>query len=322
MAPASDGIRTPRFWQSLVAELIGSFIYTLIGCGSWIQTRTDAPPDRVRICIAFGLTYTALVYSFRHISGGHINPVITISHLVSRKMQVVIGVVYILMQCLGAVIGAALVYGFTPDEHRDNLGATKVDAGMSAEQGLGVEFFATFLYVFVAQASRDQEDKLEIVKATSPFLMGLVLIAAMIFAFPFTGGSLNPARSFGPAIVRGVWDNHWVYWFGPILGAIGGAVLYDFLFASDAQVARIKSFKLDRDGFHARKASPHRSAHGHVDNLPPEEVALRSGSHSKSPSPERLIRTSTTPERHPRDVEEGGIKVEGDGKEPKVISDV
>jgi len=115
------------------------------------------------------------------------------------------------------LIGAGLLKAFTGTVQ----GVTGLSAGVSAGQGIGIELFITFVLVLCVFAP-----------GTTPLAIGLSIATCHLFAIPFTGSSMNPARSFGPALVANVWANHWVYWVGPILGGISAALTSVFVFGS------------------------------------------------------------------------------------------
>ena len=185
MAPSSDGIRTPRFWQSVLAESLGALFLVLLGCGSWIETagdKTNYNPSHVRIAFTFGLLYAALVYCFRYVSGGHLNPAVTVAALATKKISILRAILYIVAQSIGAIVGAALLRGFTPNKHQEYLGASIPQDGVSAEQAFSVEFVATLVFTFVWAACHDKVEGEENLPAIQPFVLGLTLVAAELYA--------------------------------------------------------------------------------------------------------------------------------------------
>ena len=172
-------IATPtKFCQAFAAESLGTLLLVLIGCGSWTTFHPDRDPDVVRIAATFAATYAGLVYAIRHISGGHINPSVTLAWLAARRMSIGRALAYILAQILGAIVGAALLLGLTPYEFQVNLGATTLH--VSPEKGFAVELFATFAVTFTALAARDKPK--ETLRAAAPFVIGLVMLGAELFA--------------------------------------------------------------------------------------------------------------------------------------------
>jgi aquaporin-4 len=175
----------------------------------------------VMIDLAHGAAIGLMVYTFGHVSGAHINPAVTISMLVTRRIGIKDGIAYIVFQLIGAIAAAASLKAILPD-----LGA-KVNFGTqggpsdllnhSAISGLCVEIILTFFLVTVIFMT--------VVHKKGPAGMYGLAIGGMIFLIhlvgvPLTGASVNPARTFGPALISGYWDYHWIYWVGPIIGAI------------------------------------------------------------------------------------------------------
>jgi len=212
--------------QALIAEMLGTMFLVLIGCGSCYMHRdangsgtvTVDELDCVRIALAFGVTIVIMAQSIGHVSGCHINPAVTIGLITGGRIGLVKGLLYIIMQCIGAMIGAGLLKAFIPG----NLaGVTNLSAGIGVGQGIGIEFFMTFVLVMCVMSP-----------GATPLYIGLSVSTCLLFAIPFTGASLNPARSFGPAVVSAIWANHWVYWVGPILGGVAAALTSVFVLGS------------------------------------------------------------------------------------------
>ena len=143
------------------------------------------------------------------------------------------GLLYMVAQSAGAVVGAALLQALVPPTVRgrtgaagETLGNTGLAAQLSPAQGVGVEFFITMVLVLVVFAAAADENNASSVKGSAPLAIGLSITTCHLFAIPLTGSSMNPARSLGPALVTGLWRHHWVYWVGPLLGGVAGALLY------------------------------------------------------------------------------------------------
>ncbi|CAL1538599.1 unnamed protein product, partial [Lymnaea stagnalis] len=180
---------------------------TLLGCGTWISWQGQGP-DVVRVALTFGLAVATVVWIFSHISGGHVNPAVTIAALFTRRVSIIRGILYIVAQVVGGIVGAGILYGLTPSVKQGNLGSNVLNVNVSAAQGFGVELIVTFVYVLAVFSSLD--DKRTDLRGSSPLTIGLAVVVCHLFAIPYTGASLNPARSFGPALIMDVWENHWV----------------------------------------------------------------------------------------------------------------
>ncbi|KAJ8012123.1 hypothetical protein DPEC_G00065400 [Dallia pectoralis] len=222
-------------------------MFVLLSLGStmnWASESEDPPPaDLVLISLCFGLAIATMVQCFGHISGGHINPAVTAAMVVTRKLSLAKGVFYVGSQCLGAITGAGLLYLVTPESVRGALGVTTVNPKLNSGHGLLVELLITFELVFTVFATCDS--KRSDLKGSSGLAIGLAVTIGHLFAIPYTGASMNPARSFGPAVITMNFDNQWVYWVGPTLGGVMAAALYEYLFCPDPEMKTRKVFQRD-----------------------------------------------------------------------------
>jgi len=223
------------------AELIGTMFLNLVGCGSALNNGGDY----VRIALCFGVTVATMAQSIGHISGCHINPAVTAGLLIGRKIGLIKAILYIVSQCIGAVIGTGLLKVFYPSTVTDQtpgyLGVTdlarnKADTEyvINMGQGIGIEFFITFVLILVVFGSAADEHAAAATKGSAPLAIGLSITTCHLFAIPLTGSSMNPARSFGSAVIAGKWNNHLVYWIGPILGGICASILYNLILRAEA----------------------------------------------------------------------------------------
>lgn len=216
-----------------MAEFLGTMLLTLIGCFSTIGWQSDYQPSITQIALSFGITVATLAQCLGHVSGCHINPAVSVGLLVARQISLLRTLCYILVQCVGAVVGSALLMSMTPKEVRGALGSTTVSAGLTGGQAMGVELMVTFLLVLVVLAVTDDSRQHE-VHGAGPLAIGLSITACHLGAIKYTGSSMNPARSFGPAVITGLWANHWVYWVGPLLGGALASLTYSLVFRAQS----------------------------------------------------------------------------------------
>ncbi|XP_072219869.1 aquaporin-4 isoform X2 [Leuresthes tenuis] len=246
---AFKGIWTKDFWRAVSGEYLATLIFVLLGLGStinWSAGEEKPPPaDLVLISLCFGLSIATMVQCFGHISGGHINPAVTAAMVVTRKLSLAKAAFYVVAQCLGAITGAGILYLVTPAAVRGSLGVTTVNSNISVGHALVVELLITFELVFSVFATCDP--KRTDLSGSASLAIGFAVTIGHLFAIPYTGASMNPARSFGPAMVTLNFENHWVYWLGPILGGILAAGLYEYLYCPDPDIKKIlkQVFKKD-----------------------------------------------------------------------------
>jgi len=218
-----------RNWKPVIAEGIGTFIFFVIGAGAIVTDQlTKGGLGLIGIALAHGLVLSVVVSAIGHISGGHVNPAVTIGLLVGRQIDAYLAGLYIVAQLVGAVFaGLVLRMIFNQDVWQPvHLGTPGLAPGVSAFTGILVEMILTFFLVFAVYGTA--------VDPKSPniggFGIGLTVLFDILLGGPITGASMNPARTFGPAVASGFWENHIVYWIGPILGAIVASLLYNNLF--------------------------------------------------------------------------------------------
>jgi MIP family channel proteins len=216
-------------WRHFVAEFVGTFALVFVGGGTIITSPlVQSQATVLSVALAHGLILALLVSATMSISGGHLNPAVTTGFLVTRRIDPMMAVIHWIAQFLGAIIAAYMLKALYPANvaNLTLLGGQRISADTSLLQAIGLEAIATFFLVFVVFGTA--------VDPRGPKLGGMAIgltIAADILAIgPLTGGSMNPARSFGPAVVTHVFEGQTAYWVGPILGGIVAALLYDRLF--------------------------------------------------------------------------------------------
>ena len=221
--------------QKLAAEFVATAAFCAIGVGSVLAAFASLPidsgstPDLVGIALAHGLAIAALVTAAGHISGGHLNPAVTAGLVVTRRTPPLLGAMYLVAQLAGAVVGSLLVHLAVPDSAipgPSDFEATvpRLADSLSGSQGVLLEAILTFFLMWVVMSVNVDRDGAWFRVAALP--IGLAVTAGQFVGGPFTGGALNPARAFGPAAVAGEWQDQWVYWVGPVAGALVAALLY------------------------------------------------------------------------------------------------
>jgi aquaporin Z len=210
-------------FKKLIVEFIGTFALIFFGAGSIVATGGS---DLVAIALAHGLAIGLMVMAAGHISGGVYNPSLTIGLVAARQMKPTIGAQYIVAQLLGAIVAAgALKLAFAAEAvDKVKLGTPVLGSGVSVGQGILVEAILTFFLMFAVFGNAvDPRSS----KALPGLMIGLIITMDILAGGGLTGAAMNPARSIGPEIVQGVWDGWWIYWVGPVVGAVAAAVLYN-----------------------------------------------------------------------------------------------
>ncbi|KAJ8412181.1 hypothetical protein AAFF_G00144480 [Aldrovandia affinis] len=226
-----------RSIRMAIGEFLATLIFVLFSLGStinWaIAEEQVHPASQLLISVCFGLSAAIIVRCFCNISGAHINPAVTLSMAFAGKLGVPRAFVLICAQCLGATTGSAILFALTPNAVRGNLGTTWLRPGLTVFQGFVVELLITFQMIFIVFATCDPNSYN--LQSSAAMSIGISVTIGHLFAIPYTGASMNPARSLGPAIVTGEWNNHWMYWLGPILGGIIAASLYKHFLDPDLE---------------------------------------------------------------------------------------
>lgn len=212
-------------FKKSVAEFIGTLVLVLVACGVAAVSGCVFPEaGYVATALAFGLVIVAMAYSIGNVSGCHINPAVSIAMLVSGKMTVKEFFAYIVSQFLGALAGAGILAYFMGST--DALGQNGLYNG-DVVKSLIVEVILTFIFVLAILGVTSKVEN----SGVAGIVIGLSLVLVHLIGIPFTGTSVNPARSFGPALLVGgeALANVWVFIVAPLVGGVLAAVVYKFL---------------------------------------------------------------------------------------------
>jgi MIP family channel proteins len=215
-------------WRHFVAEFIGTFALVFVGSAAIIHSRvTGSPTGLIEVAFAHGLILAVMVSALMRISG-HFNPAVTLAMLATRRIEPMMAALYVIAQLLGAIVaGYALKFAFSEATFTATRGGgLTIALDVTGGQAFLVEAIATFFLVFVVYGTA--------VDLRGPKIGGLgvgFVVAADILAIgPMTGGSMNPARSFGPAVASGIYEAQLLYFTAPIVGGLVAGLLYEFLF--------------------------------------------------------------------------------------------
>lgn len=222
------GDQRPNLPRRAAAEGLAAFALVFAGCGAVItDSERGGVLGAVGVALVFGLVIMAMIYATGHLSGAHINPAVTIAFTLTRHFPKRDAAAYIAAQLIGATAAAFLLLWVWPTAPAE-LGATvpSIEVGTALLYETLMTAFLMFVIISVATDSRA-------VGAGAAIAIGGTVALDAIFGGPLTGASMNPARSFGPALASGTWTDFWIYLVGPIVGASLGALAYQLIRTPD-----------------------------------------------------------------------------------------
>ena len=203
-----------------VAETLGTFALVAIGPGAAMVAASTSAFGHAGVALAFGLAVTVIVAASGHLGGAHINPAVTLGFWSVRRFPSRDVVPYILAQCVGAIAASALLAWLLGPV--GDFGATVPSVTLARAFVIEMGYTGLLGFVIMAVATDDR-----VPASIAPVVLGATVFVGALVTGPLTGGSFNPARTLGPAILGGIWTAHWLYWAAPILGMIAGMQLYD-----------------------------------------------------------------------------------------------
>lgn len=212
----------PKAW---IAEFIGTFALIFVGVGAIAGNYLNGgETGLVGIALAHGLTIAVMASATMAISGGQLNPAVTIGLLCAKKIDAVNAVGYVAAQCLGAIAAAFLIKQCIPLDALAavNMGTPALGANISVGMGLITEIILTFFLVFVIYGTAVDQRAPKV----GGLFIGLAVTLDILIGGPISGAAMNPARHLGPALLGGGFQNLWLYWVGPVLGGILAALCY------------------------------------------------------------------------------------------------
>jgi aquaporin-4 len=228
----------PRAW---LAEAIATYGLVFFGPLSVILAVSAFGEELTTMSVLFislahGGAIALMIYAFGHVSGAHINPAVTIPMIITKKIGLTDGIGYIIFQLIGAVAAAATLKAIFPvlgqAVNFGTQGGPSELINKSISSGFAIEAILTFFLVLVIFMSA-------VHKKASPgwagFTIGGMVFLIHLVAVPLTGASVNPARTFGPALISGFWEFHWLYWAAPIIGGIIAGVLMNYIYVKPAE---------------------------------------------------------------------------------------
>ncbi|XP_074275767.1 putative aquaporin PIP2-6 [Silene latifolia] len=234
-------LRRWSFYRALLAEFIATLLFLYISVSTVIGYKSQSSHDDCRgadilgIAWAFGGMIFILVYCTAGVSGGHINPAVTFGLLLARKLTLARAILYMVSQCLGAICGVGLVKAIQHSNYNQfGGGANVLSTGYSKSTGLCAEIIGTFFLVYSVFSATDPKRRARDshIPVLAPLPIGFAVFMVHLATIPITGTGINPARSFGAAVIfndKKAWDDQWIFWVGPFIGAAIVVVYYQYI---------------------------------------------------------------------------------------------
>jgi MIP family channel proteins len=225
--------------QKLAAEFLGTFGLVFVVSGAvcadrYLQLQNQTRLDLLGIALAYGVATAFMVTAFAHVSGGHLNPAVTVGLWVTRRIGTLQGLFYCVAQLLGSIAAAYLLVAIIPEQVWRPIGLGTPDLAMDFTRWHAMALEAAMAFFIVLVYFATILDERGAFSKVGGLAMGLVVMADVLVGAPFVGASAaNPARSFGTALASRHWQNNGVYWIGPLFGGVLAGVIYDRLFLSD-----------------------------------------------------------------------------------------
>ncbi|CAD5170543.1 unnamed protein product [Musa acuminata subsp. malaccensis] len=247
-------LRLWSFYRALIAEFVATLLFLYVTIATVIGHKEQNAADQcsgvglLGIAWAFGGMIFILVYCTAGISGGHINPAVTLGLFLARKVSLIRALLYMVAQCLGAIVGVGIVKGIMKHQYNSlGGGANMVAAGYSKGTALGAEIIGTFVLVYTVFSATDPKRSARDshVPVLAPLPIGFAVFMVHLATIPITGTGINPARSLGAAVIYNQdkpWDDHWIFWVGPFVGALAAAAYHQYILRA-AAIKALGSFR-------------------------------------------------------------------------------
>ncbi|XP_002972855.2 aquaporin PIP2-7 [Selaginella moellendorffii] len=243
-------LKSWSLYRACIVELVATLLFLYIGVTALIghaRAQAAAGGDScggiglLGVAWVFGGMIFVLVYCTAGVSGGHLNPAVTFGMFLARKVSIPRALLYVASQVAGAIFGAGLAKGFQASFYNGNMGgATFIQNGYTKAEGLGAEIIGTFVLAYTVFSATDPKRvaRDSHVPVLAPLPIGFAVFMVHLALLPVTGSSVNPARSFATAVIYNnsrVWNDQWVYWVGPLLGAALAAMYHQYILPKQAQ---------------------------------------------------------------------------------------
>nr|XP_028566432.1 aquaporin-6-like [Podarcis muralis] len=220
-------LRMVAFYRAVFAEILATAIFVFFGLGS--ELNWPEKPSVLQTAITFNLAAATAVQIAWHTSGSHLNPAVTLAFLLGSRISLARAACYMLAQMVGGIVGAAVLYEVTPEDIRGTLGTSTVRVNVSSGQAVSIELILTLQLVLSYLVSTDSSRN----KGSPAIMIGVSVALGHLIGHYYTTCSMNPAKSFGRSVVVGNFTKQWIFWVGPLIGAILAFVFYSFVLHHD-----------------------------------------------------------------------------------------
>ncbi|KAK9726096.1 hypothetical protein RND81_05G190100 [Saponaria officinalis] len=234
-------LRKWSFYRALIVEFVATLLFLYVTVSTVIGYKSQSGADDcsgvgvLGIAWSFGGMIFILVYCTAGITGGHINPAVTFGLLLARKLSLIRAISYIVVQCSGAICGVGLVKAIQNDNYATfGGGANELSDGYSKATGLCAEIVGTAVLVYTVFSACDPKRSVRDshILILAPLPIGFIVFMIHLATIPITGTGINPARSFGAAVIyngKKAWDDHWIFWVGPFIGAAMAVIYHQYI---------------------------------------------------------------------------------------------
>ncbi len=219
--------------RAMLAEFIATFALIFVGVGAIAANQiSNGTSGLVGVALAHGLILVVMITATAAISGGHVNPAVTIGLWAARKIDTAHAIGYVIAQCFGAILGTYLIQLATPywALKATGMGIPAVGAGIPIYMAFIMEVILTFFLVFAVYGTAVDKRAPKM----GGLFIGLTVTLDILVGAPVSGAAMNPARHFGPALLNGQFENMWLYWVAPIIGGILAATVYKQAFEGNS----------------------------------------------------------------------------------------
>ncbi|XP_068631250.1 aquaporin-like [Battus philenor] len=215
-------------WKAVLAEFISTLFLVFLGCMACVPLAGYSTQPALYGPFGFGLVVLFNIQAFGHISGAHMNPAVTLGAVIWGKVSILLGIAYAIAQCSGAIIGYGILMTVSPlDLVPEAVCTTQPHPQHTMIQAVAVEVILTAALNFLNCAVWDPANEASLESVSMKF--GFTIAGLSIAGGELTGASMNPARSLGPVVWTGMWETHWVYWVGPLIGGSLSTLFYKLI---------------------------------------------------------------------------------------------